>query len=217
MAFGRWGDTEIFCNWAAEENVFASKKLDSICIFYDVYFLAPIHFSFFRGLQLFVDLACCFCSYVSRCCMSYHGCSLTPIMRVRGEREIDRWIGAAVMWTLGQSIMVKRENSRKVKLSVCLFIYDPTLTYGCKLFVVTGHVPPGWDPGVDPGHTGENTYFVKRPWGSPGKARGGTWGNPEVWGSLWDFLIKTFLIKNCFIKKKAVFKVLHWLLNSFPQ
>lgn len=135
------------------------KNLFRFVYFMMCIFLAPIHFLFFKGLQLFVDLACCFCSYVSRCCMSYHGCSLTPIMRVRGEREIDRWIGAAVMWTLGKSIMVKREQSRKVKLSICLLIYDPNLTYGRKLFVVTGHVPPGWDTRVDPGHTGENIFF----------------------------------------------------------
>ena len=35
------------------------------------------------------------------------------------EQEIDRWIGAAsaVMWTLSQSVVVKRELSQKAKLS----------------------------------------------------------------------------------------------------
>lgn len=98
--------------------------------------------------------------------MSYHACSLTPIMRVSGEREIDRWIGAAVMWTLGQSIMVKRENSRKVKLSISLLIYDPTLTYGRKLFVVTGHVPPGWPRGRPRTHWREYIFWL--PWEDPG-------------------------------------------------
>jgi len=55
------------------------------------------------------------------------------------ERVMDRWIGAAsaVMWALYQSIVVKRELSRKAKLSIYQSIYVPTLTYGHKLCVVT--------------------------------------------------------------------------------
>jgi len=55
------------------------------------------------------------------------------------EREMDRWIGAAsaVMRALYRSIVVKRELSRKAKLSICRSIYVPTLTYGHKFWVVT--------------------------------------------------------------------------------
>jgi len=46
------------------------------------------------------------------------------------EREIDRWIGAAsaVMWALYRSIVVKRDLSQKVNLSIYRSIYIPTLT-----------------------------------------------------------------------------------------
>nr|XP_054599772.1 uncharacterized protein LOC129164266 [Nothobranchius furzeri] len=55
------------------------------------------------------------------------------------ECEIDRWIGAAsaVMRVLYRSVMVKRELSQKVKLSIYRSIYVPTLTYGHELWVVT--------------------------------------------------------------------------------
>ena len=55
------------------------------------------------------------------------------------EREIDRRIGAAsaVMRTLHGSVVVKRELSRKAKLSIYQSIYVPTLTYGHELWVVT--------------------------------------------------------------------------------
>ncbi len=57
----------------------------------------------------------------------------------RMEREIDRRIGvaSAVMRVLYQTVMVKRELSRKVKLSIYQLIYVPTLTYGYELWVVT--------------------------------------------------------------------------------
>ncbi|KAK0155354.1 DNA-directed RNA polymerase II subunit RPB1 [Merluccius polli] len=57
----------------------------------------------------------------------------------RMEREIDRWIGAAsaVMRTLHGSIVVKRELSRKAKLSIYQSIYVPALTYGHELWVMT--------------------------------------------------------------------------------
>ena len=57
----------------------------------------------------------------------------------RMEREIDRRIGAAsaVMRTLHGSIMVKRELSRKAKLSIYQSIYVPALTYGHELWVMT--------------------------------------------------------------------------------
>ncbi|TKS65493.1 LINE-1 reverse transcriptase -like protein [Collichthys lucidus] len=57
----------------------------------------------------------------------------------RMEREIDRRIGAAsaVMRTLHRSVVVKKELSRKAKLSIYQLIYVPTLTYGHELWVVT--------------------------------------------------------------------------------
>ncbi|KAK0155726.1 Retrovirus-related Pol polyprotein from type-1 retrotransposable element R2 [Merluccius polli] len=53
----------------------------------------------------------------------------------RMEREIDRRIGAAsaVMRTLHGSVVVKRELSRKAKLSIYQSIYIPALTYGHEL------------------------------------------------------------------------------------
>ncbi|KAK0142873.1 putative uncharacterized transposon-derived protein F52C9.6 [Merluccius polli] len=55
------------------------------------------------------------------------------------EREIDRRIGAAsaVMRTLHGSVVVKRELSRKAKLSIYQSIYVPALTYGHELWVMT--------------------------------------------------------------------------------
>ncbi|KAK0137964.1 Delta-1-pyrroline-5-carboxylate synthase [Merluccius polli] len=57
----------------------------------------------------------------------------------RMEREIDRRIGAAsaVMRTLHGSVVVKRELSRKAKLSIYQSIYIPALTYGHELWVMT--------------------------------------------------------------------------------
>ncbi|KAK0132885.1 Retrovirus-related Pol polyprotein from type-2 retrotransposable element R2DM [Merluccius polli] len=57
----------------------------------------------------------------------------------RMEREIDRRIGAAsaVMRTLHRSVVVKRELSRKAKLSIYQSIFVPALTYGHELWVVT--------------------------------------------------------------------------------
>ncbi|TWW77601.1 hypothetical protein D4764_12G0009910 [Takifugu flavidus] len=57
----------------------------------------------------------------------------------RMEREINRRIGAAsgVMWTLHWSVVVKRELSRKAKLSIYRSIFVPTLTYGHELWVMT--------------------------------------------------------------------------------
>ena len=50
----------------------------------------------------------------------------------RMEREINRRIGAAsaVMQTLHGSVVVKRELSRKAKLSIYQSILVPALTYG---------------------------------------------------------------------------------------
>ena len=55
------------------------------------------------------------------------------------EREIDRRISAAsaVMRSLYRTVVVKRELSRKAKLSIYRSIYVPTLAYGHELWVVT--------------------------------------------------------------------------------
>ena len=55
------------------------------------------------------------------------------------EREVDRWIGAAaaVMRSLYRSVVVKKELSRKAKLSIYQSIYVPTLTYGHELWIMT--------------------------------------------------------------------------------
>ncbi|TWW64917.1 hypothetical protein D4764_22G0005640 [Takifugu flavidus] len=57
----------------------------------------------------------------------------------RMEREIDRRIGAAsaVMWALNRSLVVKKELSRKAKLSIYRSIYVPVLTYGHQRWVMT--------------------------------------------------------------------------------
>ncbi|KAI3359839.1 hypothetical protein L3Q82_014187 [Scortum barcoo] len=55
------------------------------------------------------------------------------------EREIDRRIGAAsaVMRSVYRTVVVKKELSRKVKLSIYRSIYVPTLTHGHELWVMT--------------------------------------------------------------------------------
>ncbi|KAK3523213.1 hypothetical protein QTP86_022937 [Hemibagrus guttatus] len=60
----------------------------------------------------------------------------------RMDREIDRRIGAAaaVMWSMYRSVVVKKELSRKAKLSIYQSIYVPTLTYGHELWVMTERV-----------------------------------------------------------------------------
>ncbi|KAK3575585.1 hypothetical protein QTP86_030518 [Hemibagrus guttatus] len=60
----------------------------------------------------------------------------------RMDREIDRWIGAAaaVMRSMYRSVVVKKELSRKAKLSIYQSIYVPTLTYGHELWVMTERV-----------------------------------------------------------------------------
>ncbi|KAK3562016.1 hypothetical protein QTP86_024486 [Hemibagrus guttatus] len=57
----------------------------------------------------------------------------------RMDREIDIRIGAAaaVMRSMYRSVVVKKELSRKAKLSIYQSIYVPTLTYGHELWVMT--------------------------------------------------------------------------------
>ncbi|KAK3560402.1 hypothetical protein QTP86_008477 [Hemibagrus guttatus] len=58
------------------------------------------------------------------------------------DLEIDRRIGAAaaVMRSMYRSVVVKKELSRKAKLSIYQSIYVPTLTYGHELWVMTERV-----------------------------------------------------------------------------
>ncbi|KAK3532990.1 hypothetical protein QTP70_006197 [Hemibagrus guttatus] len=60
----------------------------------------------------------------------------------RMDREIDRWIGAAaaVMRSVYRSVVVKKELSRKAKLSIYQSIYIHTFTYGHELWVMTKRV-----------------------------------------------------------------------------
>lgn len=55
------------------------------------------------------------------------------------EHKMDRRCGmaSAVMWALYQNIVVKRELSRKAKLSIYQLIYVPNLTYRHDLWVVS--------------------------------------------------------------------------------
>ncbi|KAI3366038.1 hypothetical protein L3Q82_009865 [Scortum barcoo] len=55
------------------------------------------------------------------------------------EREIDRRIGAAsaVMRSVYRTVVLKKELSRKAKLSIYRSIYAPTITYGHELWVMT--------------------------------------------------------------------------------
>ncbi|KAK3564604.1 hypothetical protein QTP86_023765, partial [Hemibagrus guttatus] len=60
----------------------------------------------------------------------------------RMDHEIDRQIGAvaAVMRSMYRSVVVKKELSRKAKLSIYQSIYVPTLTYGHELWVMNEKV-----------------------------------------------------------------------------
>ncbi|KAK3507968.1 hypothetical protein QTP70_005998 [Hemibagrus guttatus] len=60
----------------------------------------------------------------------------------RMDHEIDRQIGAAeaVMQSMYRSVVVKKELSRKAKLSIYQPIFVPTLTYGYELWVMTERI-----------------------------------------------------------------------------
>ncbi|KAK3544419.1 hypothetical protein QTP86_011157 [Hemibagrus guttatus] len=66
----------------------------------------------------------------------------------RMDREIDRRIGAAaaVIQSMYRSVVVKKEPSRKAKLSIYQSIYAPTLTYGHELWVMTERVSRSTSP-----------------------------------------------------------------------
>lgn len=57
----------------------------------------------------------------------------------RGDRELDRCIGAAlaVLWALNQSVMAKKELSQKANLSIYWSSFVPTFTFSYELWVVT--------------------------------------------------------------------------------
>ncbi|KAK3532460.1 hypothetical protein QTP86_018448, partial [Hemibagrus guttatus] len=87
----------------------------------------------------------------------------------RMDREIDRWIGAAaaVMRSMYRSVVVKKELSRKAKLSIYQSIYAPTLTYGHELWVMTerpsrpGYPSPRSSEGFfpSPQHSGQHNHY----------------------------------------------------------
>ncbi|KAK3528727.1 hypothetical protein QTP70_010164 [Hemibagrus guttatus] len=60
----------------------------------------------------------------------------------RMDRESDRQISAAaaVMWSMYRSVVVKKELSRKAKLSIYQSTYVPTLTYGHEVWVMTERI-----------------------------------------------------------------------------
>ncbi|KAK3506845.1 hypothetical protein QTP70_029252 [Hemibagrus guttatus] len=64
------------------------------------------------------------------------------VLFTRMECDIDRRIGAvaAVMRSMYRSVVVKKELSRKAKLSIYQSIYVPTLTYGHELWVMTERI-----------------------------------------------------------------------------
>jgi len=57
----------------------------------------------------------------------------------RRDNEISRRLGqaAAVMQSLSQTVVVKRELSLKAKLSIFQAVYIPTLIYGHELWIMT--------------------------------------------------------------------------------
>ncbi|KAK3527969.1 hypothetical protein QTP86_013084 [Hemibagrus guttatus] len=126
----------------------------------------------------------------------------------RMDREIDRWIGAAaaVMRSMYRFVVVKKELSRKAKLSIYQSIYVPTLTYGHELWVMTereavevarasvsdasGTSPWRGVPGIShreeaPGKTQDTlerlclSAGLGTPRGPSGRAGGSVWGEGE--------------------------------------
>lgn len=49
-------------------------------------------------------------------------------------------VAPAVMWTSYQTIVVKREKSRKAKPLIIQSIYVPILTYGHELWIMTDRI-----------------------------------------------------------------------------
>ncbi|KAK3562878.1 hypothetical protein QTP86_011111 [Hemibagrus guttatus] len=87
----------------------------------------------------------------------------------RMDREIDRRIGAAaaVMRSMYRSVVVKKELSRKAKLSIYQSIYVPTLTYGHELWVMTERGAVEVALGRFPGEVFRACPTGKRPRGRP--------------------------------------------------
>ncbi|KAI3371769.1 hypothetical protein L3Q82_024322 [Scortum barcoo] len=90
--------------------------------------------------------------WVERSCLRWRSSSISgSCSRVRQtmEREIDRRIGAAsaVMRSVYRTVVVKKELSRKAKLSLDLRTgqsHVPTLTYGHELWVMTERTRSRW-------------------------------------------------------------------------
>ncbi|KAI3370712.1 hypothetical protein L3Q82_007269 [Scortum barcoo] len=80
------------------------------------------------------------------------------------EREIDRRIGAAsaVMRSVYRTVVVvKKELSRKAKLSIYRSIYVPHLTYGHELWVMTERTRSPMDT------SGRNEFPPQGGWALP--------------------------------------------------
>lgn len=65
-------------------------------------------------------------------------CKYGGLVHEWGEQEVDRWIGVAVLQTLFQSVVVKRELNTKPKLMIYWSVYMPSLTHGHELLVGKG-------------------------------------------------------------------------------
>ncbi|KAI3363966.1 hypothetical protein L3Q82_001544 [Scortum barcoo] len=101
------------------------------------------------------------------------------------EREIDRRIGAAsaVMRSVYRTVVVKKELSRKAKLSIYRSIYAPHLTYGHELW---GGVPGMSHREEASGKTQDTleklclSAGLGTPRGPPGRAGGSVWGEGSL-------------------------------------
>lgn len=60
---------------------------------------------------------------------------LVLVHKLGRVQKLNRWIGAgsAVMQVLCQSVMVKKELTKKAKLLIYQLIYTPALPYGHEL------------------------------------------------------------------------------------
>ncbi|KAI3359391.1 hypothetical protein L3Q82_002893 [Scortum barcoo] len=113
----------------------------------------------------------------------YLGVLFTKVRERWSVRLINRRIGAAsaVMRSVYRTVVVKKELSRKAKLSIYRSIYVPTLTYGHELW---GGVPGVSHREEASGKTQDTRWrdYVSRsaglgtPRGSPGRAGGSVWG-----------------------------------------
>ncbi|TWW59478.1 hypothetical protein D4764_06G0010080 [Takifugu flavidus] len=121
-------------SWGVEGVEFGGRKISSLLFADDVVLLAPSN----RDLQQMLGRF-----WVGEEVLpqveefKYLGILFTSEGRM--EREINRRIGAAstVMRALNRSVVVKKELSRKAKISIYRSIYIPVLTYGHQRWVMT--------------------------------------------------------------------------------